>query len=62
MNFSRWVTGLCIVLLTAKASAVGLREEAPDFTLKNYDGTEVTLSEAVKEGTVALVFYRSANW
>ena len=37
-------------------------DKAPDFTLTNYDGTERTLSDMVKQGTVALVFYRSANW
>ena len=35
---------------------------APAFTLKDQNGKERSLSEFVKKGTVALVFYRSANW
>lgn len=38
----------------------GLKEgsAAPDFTLKDTSGSEVTLSEELKEGPVVLVFYR----
>ncbi len=43
-------------------TGVKVGEKAPDFTLANFDGTKVTLSELTKKGTVALVFYRSANW
>ncbi len=43
-------------------TGVKVGEKAPDFTLSNIDGTKVTLSELTKKGTVALVFYRSANW
>lgn len=37
-------------------------DKAPDFTLQDQNGEEQSLSELVKTGTVALVFYRSANW
>lgn len=33
-------------------------DTAPDFTLSSSDGTKVTLSEAVKDAPVVLVFYR----
>lgn len=36
--------------------------EAPDFTLSDQDGRQVTLKELLKKGPVALVFYRSADW
>ena len=37
-------------------------EKAPAFRLKDQVGKERTLEEFVKEGKVALVFYRSASW
>jgi cytochrome oxidase Cu insertion factor (SCO1/SenC/PrrC family) len=37
-------------------------EKAPAFKLKDQNGKERTLEEFVKEGKVALVFYRSASW
>jgi peroxiredoxin len=56
---------------TAAASAAdppeektGLKvgEKAPAFKLKDQNGKERTLEEFVKQGKVALVFYRSASW
>jgi len=48
----------------APESQTGLKlgSKAPDFTLKSQDGTEHSLSEYLKKGKVALVFYRSADW
>ncbi|MBY0456965.1 MAG: redoxin domain-containing protein [Gemmataceae bacterium] len=37
-------------------------EKAPAFKLKDQSGKERELSEFVKQGKVALVFYRSASW
>ena len=37
-------------------------EKAPDFKLMDQNGTERSLSEMLKDGNVALVFYRSASW
>src|ERR1051325_9420259 len=37
-------------------------ERAPAFTLKDQDGKEVSLGALLKNGPVALVFYRSADW
>jgi cytochrome oxidase Cu insertion factor (SCO1/SenC/PrrC family) len=37
-------------------------EKAPDFKLKDQDGEERLLTALLKEGNVALVFYRSAGW
>ncbi|MDF1825038.1 MAG: peroxiredoxin-like family protein [Verrucomicrobiales bacterium] len=42
---------------TVKA-AIQEGEIAPDFTLPNASGTEITLSEKLKEGPVVLVWYR----
>lgn len=40
--------------------AVG--QKAPSFLLADQTGTERSLDEFLKEGKVALVFYRSADW
>lgn len=37
-------------------------ERAPAFRLKQAGGEEVSLEDLLKKGTVALVFYRSADW
>ena len=37
-------------------------EKAPEFKLKDQAGEERTLSAMLKDGPVALVFYRSASW
>ena len=37
-------------------------KQAPLFTLKNQDGKDVELRDLLKQGPVALVFYRSADW
>lgn len=39
-------------------SIPGVGKKLPDFCLKNYDGTDVILSEEVKNGNVILTFYR----
>ena len=36
--------------------------KAPAFTLQDQAGNERTLDEFLKQGNVALVFYRSASW
>jgi len=48
----------------AKEDKTGIKigEKAPDFKLKDQNGTERTLGEFLKKGKVALVFYRSADW
>ena len=37
-------------------------EKAPEFTLKDQAGKECALKDMLKDGPVALVFYRSASW
>jgi cytochrome oxidase Cu insertion factor (SCO1/SenC/PrrC family) len=37
-------------------------ETAPKFTLKDQEGHQRSLDEFLKNGKVALVFYRSADW
>lgn len=48
----------------AAAAQPGLKvgEAAPDFTLASSAGGSVTLTTALAEGPVALVFVRSADW
>ncbi|MEK7794977.1 MAG: hypothetical protein AAB353_10625 [Candidatus Hydrogenedentota bacterium] len=36
--------------------------KAPEFTLKDQNGADRVLADFLKEGKVALVFYRSADW
>ncbi len=43
---------------TPRTEAVSVGEIAPDFTLSDTAGGKFTLSEAVKEAPVVLVFYR----
>ena len=60
------------LLLSAGAAAAdpapeektGLKvgEKSPAFKLKDQNGKERSLEEFVKQGKVALVFYRSADW
>jgi len=47
------------ITLGGSAAAALLSEgtRAPDFTLKNYDGTDVTLSQELKKGHIVLYFY-----
>jgi len=37
-------------------------EKAPEFTLKDQAEKERALKEMLKDGPVALVFFRSASW
>lgn len=43
-------------------TGIKVGEKAPDFELKAQDGKTYKLSEVAKKGTVALVFFRSADW
>ena len=60
--------GLSIALGAAAAEPpaekTGLKvgEKAPQFNLKDQTGKERSLQEVLKDGPVALVFYRSASW
>ena len=50
--------------MTSAADVPGLKPgtKAPPFKLKNQYGKEQSLEALLKKGSVALVFYRSANW
>lgn len=37
-------------------------QRAPSFTLKDQNGTDISLQSLVQKGAVVLVFYRSADW
>ena len=43
-------------------TGIQVGDKVPDFTLKDQNGVEHSLSDLLKEGTVALMFYRSAYW
>jgi len=53
---------LCSTATAADEQALKAGDAAPDFTLKDADGNEHSLSKQLKESKVALVFYRSADW
>jgi cytochrome oxidase Cu insertion factor (SCO1/SenC/PrrC family) len=47
----------------SEAPGIEVGEKAPDFSLKDQDGKETKLSDMLEDNkSVALVFYRSANW
>jgi peroxiredoxin len=61
----RRMAGLVIALgallvLTGSITSSAAEKVAPDFTLKNLDGEEVTLSEALEGGPVVIDFW--ATW
>ena len=43
-------------------TGIKVGDKAPEFKLKDQTGEERTLSAMLKDGPVALVFYRSASW
>ena len=43
-------------------TGIKVGENAPEFKLKDQAGKERALSALLKDGPVALVFYRSASW
>ena len=45
-----------------KEYGLAVGTHAPAFTLKDQNGTEVSLDALLKKGPLALVFYRSADW
>ena len=60
-----WLCGNGLADDTADKAVPGIRigAAAPDFQLKDQNGESRKLSEFVKSGeSIALVFYRSADW
>jgi cytochrome oxidase Cu insertion factor (SCO1/SenC/PrrC family) len=43
-------------------TGVAVGQTAPDFTLKDQNGRDLSLAASLKKGPVALVFFRSADW
>jgi cytochrome oxidase Cu insertion factor (SCO1/SenC/PrrC family) len=65
-----WLVAVASVLVGLQAAqekapdtmGLPIGEKAPAFTLKDQDGSEVTLASLLSDGPVALVFHRSADW
>ncbi|MGD9714562.1 MAG: hypothetical protein AB7V46_21260 [Thermomicrobiales bacterium] len=47
---------------TEEQTGLSVGEQAPGFKLMDQSGEERELSVLLKQGPVALVFYRSASW
>ena len=61
------VTAIVFVLGTACIAAeakhgLEIGQKAPDFKLRDQAGKERSLRAMLKDGRVAVVFYRSADW
>lgn len=56
VGFSRAADG------SVKAPGLAVGAKAPSFSLKQADGSEVSLAQLVAKGPVALVFFRSVEW
>jgi cytochrome oxidase Cu insertion factor (SCO1/SenC/PrrC family) len=56
--------GIAHAAKPAPEEKTGLKvgERAPDFKLKDQTGTQRSLTGLLKDGNVALVFFRSASW
>ena len=48
--------------LPDELTGIDVGEKAPDFKLQDHTGQERALTELHKDGAVALVFFRSADW
>ncbi len=65
---SFWLGTLLAALLFGAAPVAGeepgiaVGAKAPDFTLLDQTGAEVSLAEQLAKGPLAIVFYRSADW
>jgi len=59
MKAMRWLLPFVVALIASQAGAVGLKEEAPDFTLKSLDGANLRLEEY--RGQVVLINFW-ASW
>ena len=59
MKIVRWLFPLLVAFVAARAGAVGLQEEAPDFTLKSLEGSNLRLEEY--RGQVVLINFW-ARW
>lgn len=56
-------TGLGASAVTAgELAGLNIGDQAPAFELKNQSGEMVKLTELLKQGSVTVVFYRSADW
>ncbi len=59
MKTLRWLAPLMVALVAGSAGAVDVKEEAPDFTLKSLDGSNMRLEEY--RGQVVLINFW-ASW
>lgn len=54
------VAALGALAQSARTEPVKVGDIAPDFTLSNNSGKQITLSETIKTGPIVLVFYRGS--
>lgn len=47
---------------TPEHSGLAVGQKAPSFTLKDQKSRDISLESLLKNGPVALVFFRSADW
>jgi cytochrome oxidase Cu insertion factor (SCO1/SenC/PrrC family) len=59
--FSQGVSKNAVKLPPTDLNRIKVGEPAPDFTLENYDGNKITLSDFRGKKNVLLVFYRG-HW
>ena len=48
--------------VSAESRSIAVGQPFPDFTLTDQDGDSFQLSKQLKNGTVVLVVFRSADW
>lgn len=64
-TFLAWMAAVTLPLLGAEPAAgkpVAIGASAPRFKLTDQTGKTIALEDLLKQGNVALVFYRSADW
>lgn len=57
-----WLTAQETARKVDKRPGLAVGKLAPDFELKDQAGKSQKLSELLKQGPVAVVFHRSADW
>lgn len=62
LSFALLSIGLSVGGAEESIPGLNVGERAPEFSLPSASGSEVSLAKLLKDGPVALVFVRSADW